>query len=222
MSDNRDDDTAPHRQGPADEGDSRTGTARSDAVSSNAVKSKEPLVSGDPLGLGGTTEPDAPSRDPRPKIAALLGEFFKMSRTTAILLVAFVLLSVLYAVVKDEPVVGIGPPAPAPDQTSEITPSETSPSEATSTDGTSSPETSTDDTTVGETTAPTAPPQTSTPQTGPTQTQNRQVPTGVPNRTDQQAPQGTAQEQVPPQQAPGNGGAGNGGAGAGQEPATTG
>src|SRR5699024_3155151 len=40
----------------------------------------------DPLGLGGTPPPDAPSRSPKPRIVALLGEFFRMSRTTAILL----------------------------------------------------------------------------------------------------------------------------------------
>lgn len=66
----------------------------------------------DPLGLGGTTPPDAPSRRPRPRIVALLGEFFRMSRTTAILLISFVLAGVLYLLVREEPVVAFGPPPP--------------------------------------------------------------------------------------------------------------
>ena len=74
----------------------------------------------DPLGLGGTPPPDAPSRSPKPRIVALLGEFFRMSRTTAILLGAFVLAGVLYLLVRDEPVVAFGPqPAQDPTGTSE-------------------------------------------------------------------------------------------------------
>src|SRR5699024_6592907 len=68
----------------------------------------------DPLGLGGTPPPDAPSRRPKPRFLALLGEFFRMSRTTAILLGAFVLAGALYLLVRDEPVVAFGPPAPPP------------------------------------------------------------------------------------------------------------
>lgn len=66
----------------------------------------------DPLGLGGTPPPDAPSRRPKPRFLALLGEFFRMSRTTAILLGVFVLAGALYLLVRDEPVVAFGPPAP--------------------------------------------------------------------------------------------------------------
>lgn len=78
---------------------------------------REPLVGSDPLGLGGTTAPDAPSRHPRPRILALLGEFFRMSRTTAVLLAAFLLVGALYLLVREDPVVGFGPPPAAPEPT---------------------------------------------------------------------------------------------------------
>lgn len=100
MADRRDDNTSP----PSDE-------THEQAAAGTA---KEPLVSDDPLGLGGTSDPDDPSRRPRPRVLALLGEFFRMSRTTAVLLVAFVLLGGLYLLVKEDPVVNLRIPEPVP------------------------------------------------------------------------------------------------------------
>ena len=126
----------------ADEVES-AGTAGTRASSET---SREPVVSGDPLGLGGASDPDAPSRRPKPKVLALIGEFLKMSRTTAILLVAFVLVGALYIVVKDEPVVNWTPREPA--ETTEV---ETS---TTSTGETGTPETTAPTSAAEETTSP--------------------------------------------------------------------
>ncbi len=153
----------------------------------------------DPLGLGGTPPPDAPSRSPKPRIVALLGEFFRMSRTTAILLGAFVLAGVLYLLVRDEPVVAFGP-QPAQDPTGTSEPAE--PAEPV--DPSSTP---TDQTT--ETTAPTPSSSptptgtgsrtTSTTVTGETATTGPDA-EGFPGGADPQAPQQQQPQQSPQQQ----------------------
>ncbi|MEV8224165.1 hypothetical protein [Dietzia sp. Alg238-R159] len=153
----------------------------------------------DPLGLGGTPPPDAPSRSPKPRIVALLGEFFRMSRTTAILLGAFVLAGVLYLLVRDEPVVAFGP-QPAQDPTGTSEPAE--PAEPV--DPSSTP---TDQTT--ETTAPTPSSSptptgtgsrtTSTTVTGGTATTGPDA-EGFPGGADPQAPQQQQPQQSPQQQ----------------------
>lgn len=145
----------------------------------------------DPPGLGGLPAPDAASRRPRPKIVSLLAEFFRMSRTTAILLGAFIVISVLYAVVKDEPVVGIGNPAP---ESSSV---ETEPAEP----STSAPDSSTS---VTETTVPTSTDATTSQLSETTETSDSarvdrgQTPTTVPGRPGATATQPPAQGQ--PQQ----------------------
>lgn len=153
----------------------------------------------DPLGLGGTPPPDAPSRSPKPRIVAVLGEFFRMSRTTAILLGAFVLAGVLYLLVRDEPVVAFGP-QPAQDPTGTSEPAE--PAEPV--DPSSTP---TDQTT--ETTAPTPSSSptptgtgsrtTSTTVTGGTATTGPDA-EGFPGGADPQAPQQQQPQQSPQQQ----------------------
>ena len=145
----------------------------------------------DPLGLGGTPPPDAPSRSLKPRIVALLGEFFRMSRTTAILLGAFVLASALYLVVRDEPVVAFGP-QPAQDPTGTSEPTEPVDPSSTPTDQTT------------DTTAPSSPPTptgtgsrtTGTTVTGGTATTGSDA-EGLPGGVDQQSPQ---QQQQSPQQ----------------------
>ena len=112
----------------------------------------------DPLGLGGVPEADAPSRDPRPRPLALLGEFLRMSRNTAILLAAFVLVGALYLLVKDEPVVNIGTGTPAP--TAPEGPSEPADPSVSGTDDTTAttdptPTTDPDSTGTTESTVPT-------------------------------------------------------------------
>lgn len=85
----------------------------------------------DPLGLGGVPDVDAPSRKPQPRRLALLGEFLRMSRTTAILLGVFVLVSALYLLVKDDPVVNFNPGPPAPTEPADPTGPEESTTTAT-------------------------------------------------------------------------------------------
>lgn len=109
--------------------------------------SKEPLVSGDPLGLGGSPEPDAPSRRPRPRVWALAGEFLRMSRTTAILLASFVVIGAVYLMIRDDPVATFGPPMPSPTVATE------GPSPTGSTEPTATP-TSPTTSTSGATTSP--------------------------------------------------------------------
>lgn len=54
-------------------------------------------------------------RRSRPEALSILIEFAKMSRTSAILLIAFLLTAALYMVVRQDPVVAFGsPPGPAP------------------------------------------------------------------------------------------------------------
>ncbi len=171
------------------------GTAPQDA----AIDDDPILDRPDPLGLGGTPPPDAPSRSPKPRIVALLGEFFRMSRTTAILLGAFVLAGVLYLLVRDEPVVAFGP-QPAQDPTGTSEPAE--PAEPV--DPSSTP---TDQTT--ETTAPTPSSSptptgtgsrtTSTTVTGGTATTGPDA-EGFPGGADPQAPQQQQPQQSPQQQ----------------------
>nr|WP_107755980.1 MULTISPECIES: hypothetical protein [unclassified Dietzia]AVZ38910.1 hypothetical protein CT688_04865 [Dietzia sp. JS16-p6b]MBB1029225.1 hypothetical protein [Dietzia sp. DQ11-38-2] len=186
MAERRDDDTTPDDRTPDD-------TA--------ATTTREPVITSDPLGLGGTTDPDAPSRRPRPKVLSLLGEFFSMSRTTAILLVTFVVVGILYSMVREQPVVAIRTPAPPPATTTEVEP--TAP---TGTPTSTPPTEPVTGTTVPTTTTPTAP-------TGvPTGTQ---APGGQPTTspaparpgtpTTQQAPQGT---QTQPQTGQGGAAAG--------------
>ena len=170
-------------------------------LSSSAATGKEPLITGDPLGLGKTPPPDAPSREAWPKIVSLLAEFFRMSRTTAILLIAFVVIGALYLVVREDPVLQVRTPSsPSTSEstgTSSATPSEATssgqaPTEATSASA-SSAEASDEPTQAEDTTASTAAPQ------------GQQAPTAVPMPGDagrqQQAP---AQEQ-PQQEAPADG-----------------
>lgn len=188
------------------------GPEAADSARTEAATAREPLISGDPLGLGGTTDPDAPSRRPRPKIVSLLGEFFRMSRTTAILLVAFVLVAILYSMVKDDPVARLGTPPPQTD-TAETEPS--APAEGT----TPVEESPTPETSIDQTTVPTATPQTSPPVTG-TTPPGRQTPTSPTGATGQQAPpQQSPQEQSPQEQA--QQGEDSGDAGAGENPVTT-
>ncbi|MBB1032701.1 hypothetical protein G6027_17890 [Dietzia sp. SLG310A2-38A2] len=188
----------------------KLGPEAEDSARTEAATAREPLISGDPLGLGGTTDPDAPSRRPQPKIVSLLGEFFRMSRTTAILLVAFVLLGILYSMVKTDPVVNVRPPG-AP-----ITAEEPAPAEGT----TPVEESPTPETTIDQTTVPTATPQTSPPVTGTTPPPGRQTPASPTGATGQQAPpQQSPQEQSPQEQA--QQGEDSGDAGAGGNPVTT-
>ena len=187
MAGSQDDDTTRFGVGP-------TG----DEQSPSAGTTREPLISGDPLGLGKTPSPDAPSREARPKIVSLLGEFFRMSRSTAILLVAFVVVGAVYLVVRDDPVVRVGSPSgPSTSEsteTSSVTPSEATPSGQTATEATSaltpSEATSAQSTRSGDTTVSTA----VVPQ--------QQTATAVPTPGDagqQQAP-AQQQQQAPAQQ----------------------
>lgn len=150
----------------------------------------------DPLGLGGTPPPDAPSRSPKPRIVALLGEFFRMSRTTAILLGAFVLAGVLYLLVRDEPVVAFGPqPAQDPSGTSE-------PAEPV--DPSSTPTDQTTDTTAPTSSSPPTPTGTGSRTTGTTVTGGTATTgpdaEGLPGGADQQSPQQQQPQQSPQQQ----------------------
>ena len=180
MSDKRDDDTTPARPGPAGE----------DGTPTESTTAREPLVSGDPLGLGGTSDPDAPSRRPRPRIVSLLGEFFKMSRTTAGILIAFVLIGALYLLVREEPVVAFGPP-PGPTQTEVPTEEVTTPPSSEQVTETSVPTEPTSAAPTGVTT--------DDPASAPTTTSS---PDRLGNRTTQQQPQATQQTQQTPQQQP--------------------
>lgn len=196
MAGSQDDDTARFEVDPA--GDEQ--------ASPSAATGEGPLITGDPLGLGKTPPPDAPSRKARPKIVALLGEFFRMSRATAILLIAFVVISALYLVVRENPVLQVrAPSGPATSEstgTTSATPSGATSSGQTPTEETSvsaSSEDDSDEPTQSEatdgTTAPSA-----TPQGG-------QTATVVPTPGDagqQQAPaqQQQQQQQVAPAEAP--------------------
>lgn len=147
----------------------------------------------DPLGLGGTPPPDAPSRSPKPRIVALLGEFFRMSRTTAILLGAFVLAGVLYLLVRDEPVVAFGP-QPAQDPTGTSEPAEPSSTPTDQTTETTAPTPSSSPTPTG-----TGSRTTGTTVTGGTATTGPDA-DGLPGGADQQSPQQQQQQQSPQQQ----------------------
>lgn len=154
--------------------------------------SREPLIGGDPLKIGGMTDPDAPSRRPQPKVVALLGEFFRMSRTTAVLLGAFFLAGALYLLVREEPVVAFGPtPAPVPVEPS--APVSPTPSVSESPSATSEP-------TPTEPTSPSDIDTTTVDTTDPTATKRREAttPAGPGGRTTAQ----TQQEQPQPQQQP--------------------
>src|SRR5699024_6030983 len=67
----------------------------------------------DPLGLGGSPEPDAPSARCRPARWPLAGEFFRRARPTAILLAVFLLAGGLYLLVREDPVLNSGRAGPA-------------------------------------------------------------------------------------------------------------
>lgn len=116
-----------------------------------ADREDEGAVREDPPGLGEMPEPDAPSRRPRPRVLALLGEFFRMSRTTAILLVAFVMLGSLYLVVRAEPVVQFGTPGSSED-------AETAPEDPTEENGSEPTDATTGQTSPGEVTSPSSSP----------------------------------------------------------------
>ena len=155
MAGSQDDDTARFGVGP-------TG----DEQSPSAGTTREPLISGDLLGLGKAPAPDAASRKARPKFISLLGEFFRMSRNTAILLVVFVVVGAVYLVVRDDPVVRVGtssgPSTSEPTATTSVAPTEATPSDQTATEATSaltsSAATSAESTQSGDTTVSTAPP----------------------------------------------------------------
>ncbi|MFI8696130.1 hypothetical protein [Dietzia maris] len=153
----------------------------------------------DPLGLGGTPPPDAPSRSPKPRIVALLGEFFRMSRTTAILLGAFVLAGVLYLLVRDEPVVAFGP-QPAQDPTGTSEPAEP----VDPVDPSSTPTDQTTDTTAPTSSSPPTPTGTGSRTTGTTVTGGTATTgpdaEGLPGGADQQSPQQQQPQQSPQQQ----------------------
>lgn len=69
----------------------------------------------------------------RPEWLSVVIEFFTMSRSTLVLLVAFVLIAALYSFVRQDPVVAINsPPRPGPTQ-SDTTQSETTRTDATET-----------------------------------------------------------------------------------------
>ncbi|KAA0917080.1 hypothetical protein [Dietzia sp. ANT_WB102] len=163
-----------------------------DEQSPSAGTTREPLISGDPLGLGKATSPDAPSRKARPKFISLLGEFFRMSRSTAILLVAFVVVGAVYLFVRDDPVVRVGTPSgpstSEPTATTSVTPSEATPSDQTATEATSaltsSAATSAESTQSGDTTVSIAPPP-----------QQQQTATAVPTPGDAGQQQAPAQQQ---------------------------
>lgn len=88
----------------------------------------------------GETSPSA-----RAEALSLVVEFFKMSRTTMILLIAFVLTLALYMLVREDPVVAFGsPPRSGP------TPSETTDTRTSTTDGPSTAEQSTEPTATTE------------------------------------------------------------------------
>ncbi|MBB0996999.1 hypothetical protein G6024_07800 [Dietzia maris] len=142
----------------------------------------------DPLGLGGTPPPDAPSRRARPWIVALLVEFFRMSRTTAILLGAFVLAGALYLFVRDEPVVAFRP-QPERESTGTSEPAEP-------VDPSSTPTDQTTDTTAPTSSSPPIPTGTGSRTTGTTATGAD----GLPGGADQQSPQQQQQQQSPQQQ----------------------
>lgn len=186
-----------------DAGPDRTGSAGGGETTAASATAREPLVSGDPLGIGGVPDPDAPSRRPRPKIVSLVGEFFKMSRTTAVLLVSFVLLSMVYAAVKDEPVYTVGP-RPVPSQV-DVPPEQTpTPSSAEPTTGTlvPTPPTTTAPTEVATEDAETESRQTTTPNSD---GQGNQTTQQVPQETQQQTPQQQQTQQQPqlqPQRVP--------------------
>lgn len=150
----------------------------------------------DPLGLGGTPPPDAPSRSPKPRIVALLGEFFRMSRTTAILLGAFVLAGVLYLLVRDEPVVAFGP-QPAQDPTGTSEPAEPVDPSSTPTDQTT--ETTAPTPSSSPTPTGTGSRTTGTTVTGGTATTGPDA-EGLPGGADQQSPQQQQPQQTPQQQ----------------------
>lgn len=149
----------------------------------------------DPLGLGGTPPPDAPSRRARPRIVALLVEFFRMSRTTAILLGAFVLAGALYLFVRDEPVVAFRP-QPERESTGTSEPAEP-------VDPSSTPTDQTTDTTAPTSSSPPIPTGTGSRTTG-TTSPGGTATTGpdadrLPGGAEQQPPQ---QQQQSPQQSP--------------------
>lgn len=182
MSDKADDETAPQRDEKLDRAAAPTARHR--------ARESESLIGGDPLGLGGTTDPDAPSQHPRPKFVSLVVEFFKMSRTTAALLVAFVLLGALYLTVKQDPVVGIGTPSDRP-TTTETTPEQ--PAEQTPDDEVPTGGTDTEDPSPVPTTGP-------TPTTAPPPGQQGRTTADPTATVDPQAPQQQGLEQGGPQQ----------------------
>lgn len=146
----------------------------------------------------------------RHEALSLIIEFFKMSRTTAVLLIAFVLTAALYMLVRQDPVVAFNSP-PRPD-TSQTDPTETGTS-GTDTTGTEQPTQSDqppDSTEQTETQTPTGTSGTEVPlpwerrgneqgdspggdQPQPQQTQSPQAP---------QSPAGQPPQQSPPAQQP--------------------
>lgn len=155
----------------------------------------------DPLGLGGVSDADAPSRKPRPRVLALAGEFLRMSRATAILLGVFVLVGALYLLVKDDPVVRVGTGSPAP--TAPADPggvddsTTTGTDDATTTTSEPTPTTDPDSTGTTESTVPTTEdnPSTTTDRGRPGP-QDGQVTEG-PGGSSSPGPAGTSQAQAP-------------------------
>ncbi|MGX1857907.1 hypothetical protein ACWIFB_10845 [Dietzia sp. NPDC055340] len=141
----------------------------------------------------------------RPEWLSVVIEFFTMSRSTLVLLVAFVLIAALYSFVRQDPVVAINsPPRPAPTQ-SETTQSETTRTDATETADPSPTDQSTEPTATTDAaeTSGTGTPQTSVPRdsrlvepgqgTGAQGTDGQQPQQSAPGVT--QAPQGQQPQQ---------------------------
>lgn len=207
MSDKREDDTTRGEPG---------GNAPVAGTPVEATTGTDEATAGrtDPLGLVGTPPPDAPSRRPRPKLVSLLGEFFRMSRTTAILLGAFVLAGALYLLVREQPVVAFGPPAPPassepPAPVESSPPPSGTPTEATGTTGatptttpevtgTEAPATATTDPDGAATTSPgAAGPRGTTGTTAPQQEQTQQPQQQAPREQPQQQSQQQSGQQSP-------------------------
>ena len=160
-----------------------------------------------------TTSEDTPAetRRNRPEWVSIVIEFFTMSRSTLVLLIAFVLVAGLYSVVRQDPVVAFNsPPRPDPTQ-SETTETGTTGTDTTGTDGPSPTDETTGTTAATDDQEPTGTDTSPTTSTGPQRQfdqgdgtagqQTLQSPTGTQQTQQvpqgQQAPQQSAQTQVP-------------------------
>ena len=159
--------------------------------------------------------PDSAANKPprsRPEWVSIVIEFFTMSRTTVILLIAFVLVAGLYSFVRQDPVVAFNSPPRADPTQSETTESDTSGTDTTSTDESTPVEQSTTPTATTDDQDPAGTDASATTSVGPRQfgqdgVEDGQQPTPSATGTQQtqqapagqqpQLPQQTAQTQVP-------------------------